>query len=254
MPQHCCNPNCSKGAYPDGHPLSGFCCARCVVKVFSKDDFERIGRPEVWYKPKQRGHYKHCCKSEPEPTQGRAKRPLLTSAWVDEFMAQWGKGFSTAAASSSPVKWEDASHARLLQDSQIRPAMVFLWRHVNMILDMPVVIISLTYEGSDDKPWMGLDEFKSVHFYGRAAKMEPECARKSAMSDGILPILDFMGDHQRDPDTRFIFLEKEWRPHTEDVMDPMSAKDVMHRMVQVAIATASHGMGDFVWMSWEQHR
>ena len=36
-------------------------------------------------------------------------------------------------------------------------------------------------------------------------------------------------------------------------MDPMSAKDVMHRMVQVAIAAASHGMGDFVWMSWEQH-
>ena len=252
MTQLCCYPECWKGAHPDGHPLSGFRCAKCVFKVFSQVDFELIGRHDVWYKPKEKGHYKHYCKSE--PTQGRAKRPLLTSAMLDEMVAHRGKGFSTAAASGSPLKWEDASHARLLQDSQIRLAMVFLWRHVNMILDMPVVIISVTYEGSDDKPWMGLDEFKSVHFYGRAAKMEPECAGKSAMSDGILPILDFMGDHQWDPDTRFIFLEKEWRPHTEDVMDPMSAKDVMHRMVQVAIATASHGMGDLIWMSWEQHR
>ena len=47
------------------------------------------------------------------------------------------------------------------------------------------------------------------------------------MSDGMLHILDFMLNDAWDSDTRFIFLEEDWRPHTEDVMDPLSAKDVI---------------------------
>ena len=260
MTKLCCNPQCWEGAHPDGHPLSGFCCAKCIFKVFSEVDFEQIGRGDVWYQVSTKGHYKHCCNSQ--PTQESAERPLLTSAMVDDIVdyckspgptsaaASGSQPASSsqqpAAASNSSLQWQDASHARLLQDSENRPASVYVLRHVNMILNMPVVIISLTYEGSDGDPWMGLDEYHCVRFYGRAAKLEPKCASHSAVSDGILPILDFMVNDEWDSDTRFIFLEEDWRPHTEDAMDPMCARDVIQRMVQVAIAAASDGMGDFV--------
>ena len=260
MTQICCYDGCWKGAHKDGHPLSGFCCGRCLFNVFSQSDFQQIGRADVWYASGKK-HYKHCCDSK--PTQGRAERPLLTSAKVDELTAFFS-GHDTsaaasssqqpAAASSSSLKWDDASHARLLQDPQNRPATVHVLRHVNMILMMPVVIISLTYEGSDGQPWLGLSCYRCVRFYGRAAKLEPICASRSAVSDGMLYILDFMGNDSWDSDTRFIFLEEDWRPHTEDVMDPMSAEDVIECMVQLAIAAADHSMGDFVWISWEQHR
>ena len=268
MTKLCCNPECWKGAHPDGHPLSGFCCTKCIFKLFSEVDFEQIGRGDVWYQVGKKGHYKHCCNSQ--PTQERAERPLLTSAMVDDILdfckspgptsaaASGSQPASSsqqpAAASSSSLQWQDASHARLLQHSENRPASVYVLRHVNMILNMPVVIICLTYEGSDGDPWIGLDEHHCVRFYGRAAKLEPKCASHSAVSSGILHILDFMANDEWDSDTRFIFLEEDWRPHTEDAMDPMGARDVIERMVQVAIAAASDGMGDFVWLSWEQHK
>ena len=89
--------------------------------------------------------------------------------------------------------------------------------------------------------------------YVRAAKLEPECDRCVAVSDGMHVILDFMLNDEWVLDTRFIFLEEDWRLHADVVQDPMSAEDVVKSMVQVAIAAANYGMRDFVWMSWEQY-
>ena len=270
MTSFCCYHKCWKGAHPAGHALAGFCCKRCVFKEFSQNDFEQVGRANAWYQS-GRKHYKHCCNDK--ATQGRAERPVLTSAKVDEIMAYVNHGPTSqpassstqpAAASTSSLPWEDASYARLLVDSQNRPATVHVLRHVNIILKMPVVIITLTYEGSEVDAWMDLEfdkclqldlEFyRGLKFYGRAAELEPICEKRSAVSDGMQQVLNFMAREEWDSDTRFIFLEEDWRPHTADVTNPMSAKAVIECMVQIAIVAANHGMGDFVWMSWEQHQ
>ena len=162
MTSLCCYRKCWKGAHPAGHALAGFCCGRCVFKEFSQNDFEQVGRASAWYQSGKR-HYKHCCNDK--ATQGRAERPVLTSAKVDEIMAYFGSPASKpassstqpAAASTSSLPWEDASFARLLVDSHNKPATVQVLCHVNMILKMPVVIITLTYEGSEVDAWMDLE-------------------------------------------------------------------------------------------------
>ena len=58
----------------------------------------------------------------------------------------------------------------------------------------------------------------------------------------------------RDEDTRFLFLEEDWRPHANDDWDPVPAKDVIDCLVQITIADATHEIGDFVWLSWEQNK
>merc|ERR1712217_152081 len=126
-----------------------------------------------------------------------------------------------AAASTSSLPWEEASYARLLVDSQNRPATVQVLRHVNMILKMPVVIITLTYEGSEVDSWMdlefdNLEFYRGLKFYGRAAALEPICEKRSAVSDGMQQLLNFMARDEWDSDTRFIFLEEDWRPHAGD--------------------------------------
>ena len=270
MTSLCCYHQCWKRAHPAGHALAGFCCGRCVFKEFSQNDFEQVGRPNAWYQS-GRKHYKHCCNDQ--ATQGRAERPVLTSAKVDEIMAYVNHGPTSqpassstqpAAASTSSLPWEDASYARLLVDAENRPATVYVLRHVNIILKMPVVIITLTYEGSEVDAWMDLEfdkclqldlEFyRGLKFYGRAAALEPIGEKRSAVSDGMQQVLNFMAREEWDSDTRFIFLEEDWRPHSADITNPMSAKAVIECLVQIAIVAANHGMGDFVWMSWEQHQ
>ena len=261
MTQLYCNPRCPKGAYPDGHPLRGFCCGRCVFTIFSWADFDLVGRSHYWYQPKKNGHYKHCKNPTPTPTEERAERPLLTAALADEMVAflnnphkpPTGPG-SSSRPSSSSLRWELASHARLLQTSENTPANVFPMRHVNYIFNMPLVIISLTYEGSDGRPWRGFKNYRWMRFYGRAAKLWPPCELRSAVSDGIRDILGFMANTQWDADTRFLFLEEDWRPHADDDWDPVPAKDVIDCLVQITIAAATHEIGDFVWLSWEQNK
>ena len=104
MTQLCCNPICPKGAYPAGHPLCGFCCGKCVFLVFSWDDFDLVGRGHLWYKPREKGHYRHC--KNPTPTEGRAERPVLTTALADEifaFLNNWEAEETSATQTSMPA-------------------------------------------------------------------------------------------------------------------------------------------------------
>ena len=164
---------------------------------------------------------------------------------------------AAAAASSSHLSWEAASDARLFLDPKNVPAKVFPRRFQNMILHMPVVIVVLTYEGSNgiQFQWPGLSEYKHIAYFGRAAALEPVCPKKHCVSHGMTRLLKFMTNKVWDADTRFIFMEEDWRPHDEhgDVSDPMSPKAIIENMVQVAITADEHGMGDFVWLSWERN-
>ena len=98
MVELCCNPNCSKAAHSDGSPVAGFCCVKCVVKVYSYYDFERVGRGDRWWPVGQKPHSAHCCIVK--PTAGRAECPVLTAAWVDKAIPSWCKKGASAAAGS----------------------------------------------------------------------------------------------------------------------------------------------------------
>ena len=130
---------------------------------------------------------------------------------------------------------------------------------MTFISKMQIVIIVLTYEGSDIEEWdgfatLGAKNIRHIKFFGRAARMEPQCASRFAVSDGILPIWDFMCNDQFDSDTRFIFMEEDWRPYNLDkVTDPMDPQACINYIVHLAMRAADANMGDFVWVTYELH-
>ena len=96
MTLYCCNPKCWKGAHAEG-PLSGFCCGKCILTVFSRDDFEQVGGGHHWYKP-GKNHYKSICCQVDATVFERAKRPLLTAENLDKVFGGWNSKAKSAAA------------------------------------------------------------------------------------------------------------------------------------------------------------
>ena len=278
----CCRPNCHMAAHPFDHPLNGFCCGRCVLLVYGQVSFNHYNLGQLWYSPGNK-HYCHCTKEDlySDLTSKRAETPPLTKDSLDKIIAfcdwkNWGskkkakiercddsitaaESYSISAVSSLALNWKDASHARLMQNPANRPALVYPLRHVTYISKMPVVIIVLTYEGSLVEEWDGFQTLEAegirrVKFFGRPAKIAPQCQLKSAVSDGILPILDYMCNDQFDSDTRFIFMEEDWRPYNlENVKDPMDSRTCIEYIVHLAMQAADKDLGEFVWATWEQH-
>jgi hypothetical protein len=52
-------------------------------------------------------------------------------------------------------------------------------------------------------------------------------------------------------DTLFLLLEEDWRPAATDVDDPVAVFDLL---VKLCIFAESHGMGEFVWLTWESSK
>lgn len=90
-----------------------------------------------------------------------------------------------------------------------------------MILGWPTIWLLLTYEGSNDTIWPGfppvqeegLDSFKFLRIFGRAARRQPQCEMREAVGHGWREsILPFVCQGRLESDVLCVILEEDWRP------------------------------------------
>ena len=138
-----------------------------------------------------------------------------------------------------------------------------------MILGRPTLWLLLTYEGSQDTIWpgfsrvkeAGLDSFKFLRVFGRAARRQPQCEMREAVGHGwrksILPIIC---QGRLESDVLCLILEEDWRPWStsgNEEADPRNQDvrchhQVIRSMVNLYNVEAQRDADcGLIWYSWE---
>ena len=177
---------------------------------------------------------------------------------------------STASSSSA---WREKSRKRLEADANIVGLRALEGRdprdHICMILGRPTLWLILTYELSTGTIWpgfstvqkAGVNRFKYLQIYGRAAKCEPQCKMKRAVAYGWrASILPFVCQERLEEDVLCVIFEEDWRPwqtagNEED--DPRNCDatrclGVIRSMVSLFnVAAQQDANCGLIWYSWE---
>lgn len=174
---------------------------------------------------------------------------------------------------SSSSAWQRTSRRRLEDDADTVGLVALAGRdvreHICMILGRPTLWLLLTYDGSNDTIWPGfsrvqeegLDSFKFLRIFGRAARRQPQCEMREAVGHGWREsILPFVCQGRLESDVLCVILEEDWRPWQtsgNEEADPRNqdvrcCHGVIRSMVGLYnVAAQQDADCGLIWYSWE---